>query len=54
MYASIYSAIKFLIIVITMQVDTEVCEQNFSWLSKYKKITQKMGENTHIFFYLSL
>ena len=37
---------------ITMQVDTEVCEQIFSWLSKYKKITQKMGENTFIFFLL--
>ena len=37
-----------------MQVDIEVCEQIFSWLSKYKKITQMMGESTFMFFLLYL
>ncbi len=26
-----------------MQVDTEVCEQVFSWLCKYHKVTQNSG-----------
>ena len=31
---------------ITMQVDTEVCEQIFSWLSEYKKKLHKKWEKT--------
>ena len=37
-----------------MQVDTEVCEQVFSWLSKYKRSTQKMSQHTFVFFLLYL
>ena len=37
-----------------LQVDTEVCEQVFSWLSKYKRITQKMNQHTFMFFMLYL
>ena len=33
-----------------LQVDTEVCEQVFSWLSRYKRITQKMNQHTFMFF----
>ena len=32
------------------QVDMEVCEQVFSWLSRYGKMTQK--KSRHIFFLL--
>ena len=35
-----------------MQVDTEVCEQTFAWLSRYKKMMQKMNGHTFIFFLL--
>ena len=31
---------------------SEVCEQHFSWLSKYAKITRRMNRNTFIFFLL--
>jgi len=34
------------------QVDTEVCEQTFSWLSNHKKMTQKMSRSTFMFFLL--
>ena len=34
-----------------IQVDTEVCEQCFSWLSKYSKMTRRMSRNTFIFFF---
>lgn len=35
-----------------LQVDTEVCEQVFSWLSRYSRITQKMSQDTFMFFLL--
>ena len=45
----------FAIVVSNMlQVDKEVCEQVFSWLSKYKRITQKMNQHTFMFFMLYL
>ena len=34
-----------------LQVDTEVCEQVFSWMSKYARITQHMNRQ-HFLFYL--
>ena len=34
------------------QVDTEVCEQVFSWLSRYSKMTHKMSQHIFIFFLL--
>ena len=34
-----------------MQVDTEICEQLFSWLSKYARITKHMSRE-HFLFYL--
>ena len=37
-----------------IQIDTEVCEQCFSWLSKYSKMTRRMSRNTFIFFLLNL
>jgi len=33
------------------RVDTEICEQTFSWLCKYSKITRKMNK-AHFMFYL--
>ena len=36
---------------ISSQVDTEVCEQTFSWLSRYAKITRRMNR-AHFMFYL--
>ena len=34
-----------------LQVDTEICEQTFSWMSRYARITQHMNR-THFLFYL--
>ncbi|CAH3139866.1 unnamed protein product [Porites evermanni] len=31
-------------------IDTEVCEQTFSWLSKYEKMTRKMNRGHCVFF----
>jgi len=33
-------------------VDTEVCEQHFSWLSKYARMSRRMDRNTFVFFIL--
>jgi len=35
-----------------LQVGTEICEQVFSWLSKYSRMTHKMSQHTFIFFLL--
>ena len=35
----------------TIQVDTEICEQTFSWLSRYARITRHMN-NSHFKFYI--
>lgn len=35
-----------------LQVDTEVCEQVFSWLSRYGKMTRRMNRHTFMFFLL--
>jgi len=40
------------LIFIIMQVDTEVCEQVFSWLSCYGKITKHMNRYIYLFFLL--
>ena len=37
-----------------LQVDTEACEQTFSWLSQYGKMTRKMHRHTYMFFILYL
>ena len=34
-----------------MQVDTEVCEQTFAWLSRYAKISRRMNR-VHFMFYV--
>ena len=34
------------------QVDTEACEQCFSWLSRYARITRRMQRSTFLFFTL--
>ena len=34
------------------QVDTEVCEQCFSWLSRYARITRRKQRSTFLFFTL--
>lgn len=39
------------IIYIHLQVDTEVCEQVFSWLSRYSRITHHMNRH-HFMFYI--
>ena len=36
------------------QVDTEVCEQCFSWLSRYARITRRMNRTNFVFFMLYL
>ena len=36
------------------QVDTEACEQIFSWLSRYGKMTRKMNRHTYMFFIIYL
>ncbi len=36
------------------QVDTEVCEQTFSWFSKYGKMTRKMNRYVYMFFIIYL
>lgn len=36
---------------LSVQVDTEICEQIFSWMSRYARITQHMNR-THFLFYL--
>ena len=36
---------------IYMQVDTEVCEQTFSWLSRFSRITRHMNRQ-HFLFYI--
>ena len=35
----------------TVQVDTEICEQTFAWLSRYARITRHMN-NSHFKFYI--
>ena len=37
-----------------VQVDTEVCEQVFSWLSKYSYITRKMSQHTFVFSFVRM
>ena len=32
-----------------IQIETEVCEQTFSWLSKYAKMTRKMKRGHFVF-----
>ena len=34
-----------------MQVDTQICEQTFSWMSRYSRITRHMNRQ-HFLFYL--
>ena len=34
------------------QVDTEICEQTFSWLSRYARITRHMNKPHFLFFLL--
>ena len=48
-----YLSLKFNNIVL-IQVDTEICEQYFSWLLKYSKMTRRMSRNTFVFFLLNL
>ncbi|XP_065899117.1 uncharacterized protein [Dysidea avara] len=35
-------------------VDTEICEQTFAWLSRYCHVTRHMTRNTFVFFLLYL
>ena len=37
-----------------LKVNTEVCEQTFSWLSRYSHITRHMRRQTFVFFILYL
>ena len=37
-----------------LQVDTEICEQTFAWLTKYGRITRHMNENRFLFYILNL
>ena len=49
-----YLLVSYLCIIIMLwfQVDTEVCEQTFSWLSRYGKMTRRMNRSTFLFFLL--
>ena len=33
-----------------LRIDIEVCEQTFSWLSKYAKTTRKINRGHFVFF----
>ena len=35
-----------------MQVNTEVCEQTFSWLSRYRHMARHMNRTSFMFFVL--
>ena len=35
-----------------MQVNTEVCEQTFSWLSRYRHMARHMNRTSYMFFVL--
>jgi len=37
---------------LNIQVDTEVCEQTFSWLSRYSRMTRSMNRSHFMFFVL--
>ena len=37
-----------------IQVDTEVCEQVFSWLSRYSRMTQKMSQHKFMLYICDL
>ena len=39
------------LIIIYIQVDTQICEQTFSWMSRYSRITRHMNRE-HFLFYL--
>ena len=44
-----------LVMVILLEVDSEVCEQTFSWLSQLIcKITRHMNQNRFIFYIVNL
>ena len=40
-----------LLAVLMLQVDSEVCEQTFSWLSRYARISKHMNR-AHFMFYI--
>ena len=40
--------------VLYQQVNTEICEQTFSWLSHYARITKHMNQDHFMFFSLYL
>lgn len=42
----------FYVYMYIFQVDTEVCEQTFSWLSRYGKMTKRMNRSRFFFFLL--
>ena len=37
------------LVIFHMQVDTEICEQTFSWLSRYARITRHMNKAHFLF-----
>lgn len=40
--------------VLIFQVDTQICEQTFAWLSRYTKMTQRMKQEHFLFFIVYL
>ncbi len=50
MYIYTYAALTYLLSH-CLQVDTEICEQTFSWLSRYTRITKHMNK-PHFKFYV--
>ena len=42
--------IHSLIILIVFQVNSEICEQTFSWMSRYDRITRHMNTERFMFF----
>ena len=38
----------------SLQVDTEVCEQTFSWLSQFRKISRHMNQHRFMLYIVNL
>ena len=49
--SSIMHTYLILCILTLLQVDTEICEQTFSWLSRYSRMTRHMNKS-HFLFYI--
>ena len=55
-FRSLFSGKKVRIIhrTFSLQVDTEVCEQTFSWLSQFRKISRHMNQHRFMLYIVNL